>query len=340
MPTPAPGSGTRRRRRRARARPPCSDRRAASCASSSTSGSHTAWPSVDDHATSAAQVVAELIAQRRVRRAVEQRGLERRRLRQRRRVAVRRARRSRRCSAPRRAPTGTSARAPSERRCRTARAAARQSEGDLGAEQTGVTRRDADRSTAVAARADAAACPTPLPPRCRPTTRRRVRPGFHALPVTPCTCVRVQFVEPNSGAVVLPTITAPATRSRATSVQSSSAFSPAYSSDPCVCDSPRAAASSFTPIGTPANGPGSSPRRDPRIDRGGLFARTGSIEIAHRVEHGIEPNDPREEVIDDVSGSQRTGTDVVGNLHASRSHSSVMVRMVEVQATCALGRER
>ncbi len=37
-----------------------------------------------------------------------------------------------------------------------------------------------------------------------------VRSGFHGLRVTPCRYERVQFVDPNSGAVVSPTSTAPA----------------------------------------------------------------------------------------------------------------------------------
>ncbi len=86
-----------------------------------------------------------------------------------------------------------------------------------------------------------------------------VRSGFQGLRVVPWRYVRVQFTEPNSGDVVSPTNTAPAARSRATSVQSRSATSCSNTRDACVFGQPRTCASSLTPIGTPAHGPGSSP---------------------------------------------------------------------------------
>ena len=50
-----------------------------------------------------------------------------------------------------------------------------------------------------------------------------VASGFHGLRVMPCSGELVKLGMPNSGAVVSPTITAPAARSRATSVQSTAA---------------------------------------------------------------------------------------------------------------------
>src|SRR5437588_8843771 len=86
-----------------------------------------------------------------------------------------------------------------------------------------------------------------------------VRSGFHGLRVVPCRNDRVQFTDPNSGDVVRPTKTAPAARRRAVSVQSRSAMSCSNTFDACVFGQPCTCASSLTPIGTPAHGPGSSP---------------------------------------------------------------------------------
>jgi hypothetical protein len=86
-----------------------------------------------------------------------------------------------------------------------------------------------------------------------------VRSGFQGLRVVPCKYERVQLTAPNSGAVVRPTKMAPAARRRATSVQSCTARSCSNTLDACVSGQPFTCASSLTPIGTPAHGPGSPP---------------------------------------------------------------------------------
>src|SRR5688500_14882862 len=86
-----------------------------------------------------------------------------------------------------------------------------------------------------------------------------VRSEFQALRVTPCSGVLVKLTVPCSGDVVWAVITAPASRSRATSVQSKSATASLYGTEACVAGQPATSASSLTPIGIPANGPGSPP---------------------------------------------------------------------------------
>ena len=60
---------------------------------------------------------------------------------------------------------------------------------------------------------------------------------------------------PNAGVFVLPTITAPAARSRETTMQSSSGTLSRKASEPYVVRRPRVSWRSFTPIGTPSSGP-------------------------------------------------------------------------------------
>jgi hypothetical protein len=65
---------------------------------------------------------------------------------------------------------------------------------------------------------------------------------------------------PSSGVFVLPSTTQPALRSRLTSAESAPAgASSLRRSEPCVVTKPAASSRSFTPIGMPASGPGSSP---------------------------------------------------------------------------------
>src|SRR5438132_10163301 len=101
--------------------------------------------------------------------------------------------------------------------------------------------------------ATAAADPPLLPP--------GVRSGFHGLRVVPHALVWVKQVIPNSGAAVLPTGTAPAARRRARCTESAATGGrPLNSSEPNDVGIPAQSSRSLTPMGTPANGPGSSPR--------------------------------------------------------------------------------
>ena len=65
---------------------------------------------------------------------------------------------------------------------------------------------------------------------------------------------------PYSGIAVMPTITAPAARSRATAGPSACSRLPFVKSDPTSRGSPATATCSFTATGTPASGPGVAPR--------------------------------------------------------------------------------
>ena len=68
----------------------------------------------------------------------------------------------------------------------------------------------------------AAPCRRRPPRRCRPTSRPASCSGFHGLRVMPVSGELVSPLQPNSGVVVLPRITAPASRSRAVAGASTS----------------------------------------------------------------------------------------------------------------------
>ena len=88
-----------------------------------------------------------------------------------------------------------------------------------------------------------------------------VRPRFQGLRVVPWARVWVTPSRPNSDIATLPRMTAPAWRRRAMWAESIvSGAAPDSSSEPCRVGMPRTQSLSFTPIGTPASGPGSSPR--------------------------------------------------------------------------------
>ena len=90
-----------------------------------------------------------------------------------------------------------------------------------------------------------------------------VRSVSHGLRVMPKSRLDVSALAPSSGVLVLPTTTQPAARRRATKGESAPAgASSLRSNDPWVVTKPVASSRSFTPIGMPANGPGSPPGRD------------------------------------------------------------------------------
>ena len=64
---------------------------------------------------------------------------------------------------------------------------------------------------------------------------------------------------PNSGVFVLPSMTAPAPRRRSTTAESNSGTQSANAAHPSVVFSPAVSSRSFTQIGTPCSGNGSSP---------------------------------------------------------------------------------
>ncbi len=107
--------------------------------------------------------------------------------------------------------------------------------------------------------ADTAAAVPPLEP-------PGVRLWAHGLRVTPSSGLAVYAHVPNSGVAVLPTGIAPAERSRPTWIESDVlGGSSANHRDPCVVGMPAQSSRSFTPNGTPANGPNSSLRPSPTV---------------------------------------------------------------------------
>ena len=102
-----------------------------------------------------------------------------------------------------------------------------------------------------------AASAAPVPPEEPPAERARSQ----GLRVAPNTSLSVSAFHPCSGEFVLPSTTQPFARNRATRMLSCSAGgSSAWTGEPCVVTNPAASSRSFTPIGMPASGPGSSPR--------------------------------------------------------------------------------
>ena len=101
-----------------------------------------------------------------------------------------------------------------------------------------------------------AATAAPLPP-LDPPAERSV---FHGLRVAPNTKLVVSALKPYSGVLVLPTTMHPDCFSRSTKTESLTAIgSSACTLEPFVVRKPAASSRSFTPIGTPARGPRSSP---------------------------------------------------------------------------------
>ena len=115
------------------------------------------------------------------------------------------------------------------------------------------------RLSGPAPSATAAALPPLEPP--------AVRAGSYGLPVTPCRGLSVTPFQPNSGVVVLPTNTAPDSRSRATDGASSSHGPSARTvREPRSVGAPRVRIRSLTVTGTPSTGPAGSPRRQRSSD--------------------------------------------------------------------------
>ena len=112
-----------------------------------------------------------------------------------------------------------------------------------------------------------AAEPEELPPVHRPGAA-----GF----LTPSP---VSSPKANSGVVVLVRITAPASRSRATTVASAAGTWSANSADPAAVRRPRVLMMSFTPTGTPSSGP-ASPIRHRWAERLACARASSSLRVA------------------------------------------------------------
>ena len=100
-----------------------------------------------------------------------------------------------------------------------------------------------------------AATAAELPPELPPGTREL----SHGLTVFLNAERSVDEPMPNSSQLTLPMITAPAARSRSTTVASYGGCQPARIFDPAVVVRPLVTIMSFSAIGTPASGPSGSP---------------------------------------------------------------------------------
>ena len=109
-------------------------------------------------------------------------------------------------------------------------------------------------SVPSAAAASPAATAVPDPPLEPPL----VRAGSHGLTVAPKASDSVAHIASSSGTFVLPRITQPAARSRATTSESSAHGSPECASEPRIVTCPATSVSSLIAIGTPLSG-GTSP---------------------------------------------------------------------------------
>ncbi len=111
----------------------------------------------------------------------------------------------------------------------------------------------------------------------------------------------VSAFHPSSGVLVLPTTTHPAACSRATRGESSSAAGPpAKTADPCEVTKPAASSRSFTPMGMPASGPGSSPTGHGVVDARRRLERVVGVDGDERVHRRIERLDALERVGDEL----------------------------------------
>src|SRR5919197_244851 len=96
----------------------------------------------------------------------------------------------------------------------------------------------------------------PAPPLEPPGVRSRC----HGLREMPVTGLSVTPLKPNSGVVVLPSMTAPAALRRSTTGASSDGTSSAYSFEPRIVRTPLVITRSLIDTGTPCSGPSASPR--------------------------------------------------------------------------------
>jgi len=102
-------------------------------------------------------------------------------------------------------------------------------------------------ATASIPQASATAAPPEDPP--------ALSAGSQALPVAPCTGLKVWLPRPNSGVLVLPMNSAPAARIRATIRSSLRATCPAMIGEPIEVGNPATFDRSFTAIGNPCSQP-------------------------------------------------------------------------------------
>ncbi|MCZ7525697.1 MAG: hypothetical protein M5U14_04485 [Acidimicrobiia bacterium] len=153
------------------------------------------------------------------------------------------------------------------------------------------------------------------------------RAGAHGLPVAPNSRFSVSARKPYAGVLVFPITTAPAARSRATCTESREAGgSAARAGSPWVVTNPAASSRSFTPTGTPASGPGSSPaamrsasawawRRAPSTSRAtNARTTTSTASMRARAASTISTGDRSPERTDATSSASDSAPRSIGHL--------------------------
>ena len=188
----------------------------------------------------------------------------------------------------------------------------------LHAEQARVRRRDADRPAAVAAGARPGTGP-PRPPRpTRPTIHPACASGSHGLRVTPCSGVLVKLDGAELGRGGEPGedraggAQAPRPRTSSTSRIAVGVDERRVRCAGQPFDRPRAPSRRS---GTPASGPGSSPRGDRRVDGRRLPRAPVGVEEAHRVQRRGSSVDAREALVEHASTArQLAAPDRVGEV--------------------------
>ena len=112
-----------------------------------------------------------------------------------------------------------------------------------------------------------------------------VAAGSHGLRVMPVSGLSVTAFQPNSGVVVLPSSTAPASRSRAVAgASSASGAAPAVVRLPRSVGQPRVRMMSLIDAGTPSSGPRGSPRGQRASEARAAARAPSSIDHAERAD--------------------------------------------------------
>ena len=127
---------------------------------------------------------------------------------------------------------------------------------------------------------------------------------FHGLRVMPLRRLSVRPAQPNSGNVVLPRMTQPASRSRATTGESASAGVSGVVSEPWRVGKPLTSTLSLMVTGAPSSGPSDLAVRK-RSDACGR-KRAVAIDDLERVETRLQHGDARQMPLGDLERRQRS----------------------------------
>ncbi len=144
---------------------------------------------------------------------------------------------------------------------RRGRVGRHQAKARLDAEHARKARRNADRAGAVAAEVEDADPRRTRRRRAGAAAARRAARGSMRLRVIPVSGLSPTAIQPNSGVVVLPRMTAPASLSRATAGESSVSGAFSVKCEPRLVGNPRSSIKSLIVAGTPSTGDSGCPAR-------------------------------------------------------------------------------